>query len=174
MKIKAYVPIIGPHLLKNYILYPAYMPSPSQQVGPTTHLLWGRWHTCQIHDITSSFVLMITTIVEIEPRMMFLIFWRLLIFEKTVVNFLFYILYVGCTWQWHPLDSSTVHTHLSKLIYVLNKNHLVLVNIFHTVYQEKKNPYIHGFCWEHMTHHWIPTHTFVKAHLWACSKSFQK
>ena len=81
---------------------------------------------------------MITTIVEIEPRMMFLIFWRLLIFEKTVVNFLFYILYVGCTWQWHPLDSSTVHTHLSKLIYVLNKNHLVLVNIFHTVYQEKK------------------------------------
>ena len=117
MKIKAYVPIIGPHLLKNYILYPAYMPSPSQQVGPTTHLLWGRWHTCQIHDITSSFVLMITTIVEIEPRMMFLIFWRLLIFEKTVVNFLFYILYVGCTWQWHPLDSSTVHTHLSKLIY---------------------------------------------------------
>ena len=61
---------------------------------------------------------------------------------------------MGKTYQ--VVLTGTLRCPLTTIFYGLNNHQAVLVNIFHKVYQKKKKknfffPYIHGFCWMHMT-----------------------
>ena len=87
-----------------------------------------------------------------------------------------YMVFVRCTW--HPLipTHTFVKAHLwaySLFMYLTKSTKRCLLAFFIQFTKKKKKNIFHtyvvfvGYTW----HPWILTHTFVKAHLWACSKS---
>ena len=94
--------------------------------------------------------------------------------KKNIYIFHTYMVFVRCTW--HPLipTHTFVKAHLwaYSLFMYLTKSTKRCLLAFFIQFTKKKNIFhtyvvFVGYTW----HPWILTHTFVKAHLWAYSKS---